>query len=95
MVVGWTIRVVCPRCGNVGILMLRVCRRNDWVYITVQHNDGSKKVEHSLGPASQLLDDIRFDMLVKKLVEAYEAYIRQELAKVREEGKKLITVSST
>jgi len=89
-----TIRLVCPRCGRIGVLMLRVKRRNDLIYITVQHNDGGRKVEHSLGPATQLLDNDRFEMLVRKFVEAYETYLRQKLTKVREEVRKLVATTT-
>jgi len=83
-----SIRVVCPKCGRVGILKLRTYTRRSgrYTYLVILHCENGTITEHSLGPVQVLADDLELQRLVEKLTLMYRNLLEQELKKLREQA---------
>jgi hypothetical protein len=81
-----SIRVVCPKCGRVGILKLRTYTRRSgrYTYLVILHCENGTITEHSLGPVQVLADDLELQRLVEKLTLMYRNMLEQELKKLRD-----------
>lgn len=65
-------KVICPRCHNLGTLKVRTIRNN--TYIIVDHGN----TQHSLGSINEL------DLIIEQLTQEFKTYILEYIrSKIR------------